>query len=1305
MEFPFIRILIAEMVAITLTRAQITTQNILCYDRAQVYGTTCFHVGQDEVTWKEAYDFCHQRRGWLANRVDDLTPLPPKVFFGNGILQIWSGHHIKDNRLLEDHLPTVEPVYSTANINFNSSTVAGSNCLVLVYREQCVTTANASLLCSPTFVEDFVSCDERHTFLCRFEAQSALSINILNGGGVQLMRQDIFPVDLYIANGTSNSAGADQVCEDTLQNGRAYRFKDKQTLTMFFSNANIDFMYYFNDQIASKTLWVNSEDARCTSIVWPEAPPPNIQGITWQVQGVQVFTWPCNNSQLVLCEVDKVYSASRAPTIDIQIDGSLITVVSNEIQAPSQVVRDMASNYQNTGIENFTMTCNPGIVQEKLQKMALYKNFIPFLTNQDVGIFEWSLINSQEIGYLDNQINMNQYYHCEVNDLQSNTPLKSDSVYLRFSDYEIYSVHINLALNTTITNGLEIALFNASVPNRWTWQSGPAQNRRLSRSPVQRAARAVNGPVLVGSDLYFLFSLLYQISNMNSTIKFSIKPQLFLREERKLVLYFYKSFDLGFNITNQTESLLANATKDITTRFKLLQGRLPQFDTDTVQVLSIDWCWSRIIDDPVTNLKFILPQSPVGFIWTSPQICAQDRKPLAMVKCEGDKILGLYWGRFQVNPLCNYSASVGVRSNLTAVLKNLSQENITNDNVGWVLETTKTLIANLSSQTVIGEDLAYLADILQKSTTDVDRLSKVDVENIMDSAAKLRNFPTSVLKESQEIANATNRVLKSIDQAGSLIESSESGTNPQLVISGGLGFVVSDISRTMRNTKDLIVGLKLMADGSTQMLAEENLVSLFSDDSMNYNKLLAAIILPRALIESYNASTVRLAMHAYQDLTLYEASETSQVNNRTLNSRVIAAKLLVDGKEISDLHHHRVKTYFLPTRLLKPELRSNLTACSYWDYKANAGKGNWSSDGCDFEATIEGRDICTCDHLTNFAILMNFYDQDVLVNEHQLALSIISIIGLSLSIAGLSLTILSFIFIKSLHHSRPQQTLFQLSLALLCSWIIFLAGIKQTTSYGGCIVVAVLLHYFILASFMWMLMEGILQYLLFVKVLNTYFSNYILKTSLPAWGLPLIPVIILLIIDRELYKGGNEYCWLSLPAFYYGFIIPVGLIIFTNIILFIIVVISLCRRRDMSKYSSVKQNQMLVNIRASFICFCVLGLTWIFGFLTINDARIAFQYLFCIFNSLQGFIIFMMMTIRDRNVRAYWKSKLSFCCPSLNKRGVNSESPATEAMTNTKQVKCKSSDSTASTNMTSDSDQHKQEIQSPYQFDVIPPDY
>jgi hypothetical protein len=76
-----------------------------------------------------------------------------------------------------------------------------------------------------------------------------------------------------------------------------------------------------------------------------------------------------------------------------------------------------------------------------------------------------------------------------------------------------------------------------------------------------------------------------------------------------------------------------------------------------------------------------------------------------------------------------------------------------------------------------------------------------------------------------------------------------------------------------------------------------------------------------------------------------------------------------------------------------------------------------------------------------------------------------------------------------------------MALAMLAAWVIFLAGFTRTESKVGCVAVAALLHYFILASFMWMLVDGVLKYLLIVKVFRgEHFSRFVIKTAIPAWG-------------------------------------------------------------------------------------------------------------------------------------------------------------------------------------------------------------
>ena len=56
----------------------------------------------------------------------------------------------------------------------------------------------------------------------------------------------------------------------------------------------------------------------------------------------------------------------------------------------------------------------------------------------------------------------------------------------------------------------------------------------------------------------------------------------------------------------------------------------------------------------------------------------------------------------------------------------------------------------------------------------------------------------------------------------------------------------------------------------------------------------------------------------------------------------------------------------------------------------------------------------------------------------------------------------------------------------------------------------------------------------------------------------------------------------------------------------------------------------------------LFGLTWVFGALTVREASTAFQFLFAIFNSLQGFFIFLFFCVFGKEGRELWLQML--CC-------------------------------------------------------------
>ena len=117
-------------------------------------------------------------------------------------------------------------------------------------------------------------------------------------------------------------------------------------------------------------------------------------------------------------------------------------------------------------------------------------------------------------------------------------------------------------------------------------------------------------------------------------------------------------------------------------------------------------------------------------------------------------------------------------------------------------------------------------------------------------------------------------------------------------------------------------------------------------------------------------------------------------------------------------------------------------------------------------------------------------------------------------------------------------------------------------------------------------------------------------------------------------------CWVWDSAFYGAFLTPVALIVLLNIIMFIRIIYVLHNRLQGSRAHSNRDREILQRLRSIFAVMCLIGLTWVFGFLTISTAKIVYQYLFVVFNSSQGLFIFLFHCALKSEVRKAWKECL-----------------------------------------------------------------
>lgn len=124
-------------------------------------------------------------------------------------------------------------------------------------------------------------------------------------------------------------------------------------------------------------------------------------------------------------------------------------------------------------------------------------------------------------------------------------------------------------------------------------------------------------------------------------------------------------------------------------------------------------------------------------------------------------------------------------------------------------------------------------------------------------------------------------------------------------------------------------------------------------------------------------------------------------------------------------------------------------------------------------------------------------------------------------------------------------------------------------------------------------------------------------------------------------------CFLShLGAFWGAFLVPIFTIMIFNIIIFICVIVVLVRHiRDTAarQNKSVEKKTILrLMFSISGVMF-LFGLTWLFAILTFSvpGLREAGITLFTIFNSLQGFFIFIFFCVVNEDARKSWKELFS----------------------------------------------------------------
>ncbi|KAG8179369.1 hypothetical protein JTE90_012068 [Oedothorax gibbosus] len=328
---------------------------------------------------------------------------------------------------------------------------------------------------------------------------------------------------------------------------------------------------------------------------------------------------------------------------------------------------------------------------------------------------------------------------------------------------------------------------------------------------------------------------------------------------------------------------------------------------------------------------------------------------------------------------------------------------------------------------------------------------------------------------------------------------------------------------------------------------------------------------------------------------------------------------------------------FKPLVYVIPLTTERDVLCVYW----NAKDRQWSSDGLTTNHT-KNYVICQSNHMTAFSVLLDLTPKDKIDEAHEPILSLISYVGNALSILGLTFTIITYLLFKSLNRDQTGKILSNLCLSLLLLNSVFLLGLLDPPLGSHlCAGLGLALHYLVLTSLCWMGVEALNMHRLLVRVFGTSSgSRFMLKRCLAAWGGPLLIVVLTASINPKSYYEDLLYCMLSPrdPWIYYGaFLAPSCLLLLGNVAVFVMVSRVVFAPR-LKSASSPRQRPPVsaAQLRGAFTVMVLLGVTWVFGTFALGDLKLVLQYAFCFFNSLQGFLIFLVRCLLYPEARGAW---------------------------------------------------------------------
>nr|XP_039269356.1 adhesion G-protein coupled receptor G6-like isoform X1 [Styela clava] len=288
-------------------------------------------------------------------------------------------------------------------------------------------------------------------------------------------------------------------------------------------------------------------------------------------------------------------------------------------------------------------------------------------------------------------------------------------------------------------------------------------------------------------------------------------------------------------------------------------------------------------------------------------------------------------------------------------------------------------------------------------------------------------------------------------------------------------------------------------------------------------------------------------------------------------------------------------------------------------------------------------------------------------SESLLIRNIVSYVGASVAIAGILLTLLSYIGYRKFHIKRPHIIMVNLCICLFLYYLAYLISNheRQTTGDSGnvCLFGAIVCHFSVLAAWFWLFVYWMLILVMFRRPMGGHISHFFIKASIPAYGISLGIAIICAAVATQHVGGihGGEYygpqCFVHKLYQWGGTMVPVGMTFIGMLIIFGMILhgVFFAKQNERLQNSSSRRNVKMHFIRLTVITvlLAIVIISSCFDQREPSEKELGGIIVFSAGSSILGLSLMVLFCLHHEEIRSHWVSVIRGDDSQIRKHSIN----------------------------------------------------